>query len=232
MTKYNLHEMPNIKKDGKHRVYPKLERYRLMSSEQFIDSMWLQQHAIDKGVLTAVMMDMERILIQKLSMGYNVKIGGIGTFSLSLAFNDDKPTEFQENGENTELHENGDNAESGDNAENGDKMKYRRVVVSNVNFKADPNFLRELRYKTNCERASSGVRKIRKSKYTREERMARAMKMIERYGMFTLTDYAELNGLSRTAASAELRQVCANSSSPFTTRGRGTHIVWVRRESD
>lgn len=217
MTKYNLHEMPNIKKDGKHRVYPKLERYRLMSSEQFIDSMWLQQHAIDKGVLTAVMMDMERILIQKLSMGYNVKIGGIGTFSLSLAFNDDKPTEFQE---------------SGDNAESGDKMKYRRVVVSNVNFKADPNFLRELRYKTNCERASSGVRKIRKSKYTQEERMARAMKMIERYGMFTLTDYAELNGLSRTAASAELRQVCANSSSPFTTRGRGTHIVWVRRESD
>lgn len=223
MTKYNLHEMPNIKKDGKHRVYPKLERYRLMSSEQFIDSMWLQQHAIDKGVLTAVMMDMERILIQKLSMGYNVKIGGIGTFSLSLAFNDDKPTEFQENGENTE---------NGDSTESGDKMKYRRVVVSNVNFKADPNFLRELRYKTYCERASSGVRKIRKSKYTREERMARAMKMIERHGMFTLTDYAELNGLSRTVASAELRQVCANPSSPFTTRGRGTHIVWVRRESD
>lgn len=225
MTKYKLHEMPDMQNEGKHRVYPKLERYRLMSSEQFIESMWLQQHAIDKGVLTAVMMDIERILIQKLSMGYNVKIGGIGTFSLSLAFNDNKPTELEGD---SGCAENGGNAEKG-NTENGDKMKYRRVVVSNVNFKADPNFLKELRYKTTCERASTGVKKIRKNKYTLEERVARAVEVIEREGMITLTGYAELNDMGRTAASQELRRVCADPTSPITTRGRGVHKIWVKR---
>lgn len=217
MPKYKLHEMPDIKKDGKRRVYPKLERYQLMDSEQFIDSMWLQQHAIDRGVLTAVVMDMERVLIQKLSMGYNVKIGGIGTFSLSLAFNDDKPTELEE---------------KDGNVGNEDKMKYRRVVVNNVNFKADPNFLKELRYKTKCERESSGVKKVKKNKYTLEERVARAMEVIERDGFITLTSYAELNNLSRTIASEELRKVCADPSSQIMSRGRGTHVVWVKRRDD
>lgn len=228
MTKYNLHEMPNIKKDGKHRVYPKLERYRLMSSEQFIDSMWNQQHVIDKGVLTAVMMDMERILIQKLSMGYNVKIGGIGTFSLSLAFNDDKPTELDGDDGSAE---NGGNTENG-NTENGDKMKYRRVVVDNVNFKADPKFLKELRYKTKCERSESGVKEIKKNKYTLEERVARAVEVIERNGMITLSEYVWLNDISRTAASIELSHVCADPSSPIKARGNGNRRIWVRRVKD
>ena len=62
-------------------------------------------------------MDVEDMLVEMLSMGYNVNLEGLGTFSLSLGFEDDKPTEMQ-----------------GDD----DKMTYRKVGVRDVNFKASP----------------------------------------------------------------------------------------------
>ena len=55
-------------------------------------------------------------------MGYNVNLEGIGIFSFSLGFGDDKPTEMQ-------------------SAE--DKMTYRKVGVKNINFKASPEFVKE-----------------------------------------------------------------------------------------
>ena len=58
-------------------------------------------------------MDVADMLVNVLSMGYNVNLEGIGTFSLSLGFEDDKPTEMQ--GEE-------------------DKMAYRKVGVKDINF--------------------------------------------------------------------------------------------------
>lgn len=157
------------------------------------------------------MLDVADMLVEMLSMGYNVNIEGIGTFSLSLGFEDDKPTEMQSE---------------------DDKMTYRKVGVKDINFKASPEFLKSVKHKTDrdLERDMGGVKVIRKQLYSREERIARALEVIETNGLITLSDYACINNLSRTAASLELKEITADQTSPIDSKGSGSHKVWVKRK--
>ena len=146
-----------------------------------------------------------------LSMGYNVNLEGLGTFSLSLGFEDDKPTEMQTD---------------------DDMMKYRKVGVKNVNFNSSPEFVKAVKMETDCdlERVMSGVKVIRKQLYSKEERIARALSVLEKNAAITLGDYAYINDMSRTAASLELKEITQDPTSPIRSIGRGSHKVWVKRK--
>ena len=190
------------------RVYPKLDAYRLLDAEEFIEKMHSYDRAISPSVIRAVLMNLSDTLKRMLSQGYTVKVDELGTFSLSLDFDDDKPKVMQQA---------------------DDKMAYRHVTVKNVNFKVAPSLLKDLRYETELEREMSGVKVIKKQLFTLEQRIERALVVIERDGFIGLTDYAAINNLSRTSASQELKQICANPEGPLDTKGRGSHKVWVKR---
>ncbi|MDD6837922.1 MAG: hypothetical protein PUF04_12410, partial [bacterium] len=166
------------------------------------------ERAIPASIIKAVLSGLSDTLKRVLSEGYTVKIDELGVFSLSLDFADDKPKVMQEE---------------------NDKMAYRRVQVKNVNFKVDPQLLKQLQQDTDLERSMSGVKVIRKNLYTREERIQRALQFIETNGFIHLTEYASLNNLNRTAASLDLKQICSDPHSPITSSGRGSHKVWVKR---
>lgn len=208
MPKYKLQEMYDVRQTGERRVYPKLDAYRLLDAEEFIEKMHSYDRAISPSVIRAVLMNLSDTLKRMLSMGYTVKVDELGTFSLSLDFDDDKPKVMQQA---------------------DDKMAYRHVTVKNVNFKVDPSLLKDLRYETELEREMSGVKVIKKQLFTLEQRIERALAVIERDGFIGLTDYAAINNLSRTSASQELKQICANPDGPLDTKGRGSHKVWVKR---
>ena len=209
MPKYKLQEMPDVRQTGERRVYPKLDAYRLLDAEEFIEKMHSYDRAISPSVIRAVLMNLSDTLKRMLSQGYTVKVDELGTFSLSLDFDDDKPKVLQQA---------------------DDKMSYRHVTVKNVNFKVDPSLLKDLRYETDLEREMSGVKVIKKQLFTLEQRIERALAVIERDGFIGLTDYAAINNLSRTSASQELKMICANPDGPLDTKGRGSHKVWVKRK--
>ena len=208
MPKYKLQEMPDVRQTGARRVYPKLDAYRLLDAEEFIEKMHSYDRAISPSVIRAVLMNLSDTLKRMMSQGYTVKVDELGTFSLSLDFDDDKPKVMQQA---------------------DDKMAYRHVTVKNVNFKVAPSLLKDLRYETELEREMSGVKVIKKQLFTLEQRIERALVVIERDGFIGLTDYAAINNLSRTSASQELKQICANPEGPLDTKGRGSHKVWVKR---
>lgn len=209
MAKYKLQEMPDMDESGKRRVYPKMVINRTLDTKDFIEKMKLYRRAFSPSIIEGVVMDLEDMLVEVLSMGYNVKLGGIGAFSLSLGFEDEKPTEIQEE---------------------GDKMLYRKVGVKGVNFKVAPEMVKRIRRETDLERDMGGVTVLKKKLYTREERIARALQVIERNGYITLTDYAYINNLNRCTASKELREITSDKSSPIDGRGSGSHKVWVKRQ--
>lgn len=211
MAKYKLQEMSDVHHTGKRKVYPKMVVNRTLSRKEFIDKMQGYHRGISPSTTEAVLMDVEDMLVRMLSMGYNVNLEGLGTFSLSLAFEDDKPTEMQ-----------------GDD----DKMAYRKVGVRDVNFKASPDFIQSVKWETDpdLEREMSGVKLILKQKYTREERIARALDVIDENGFIGLTDYAYINNLSRTAASLELKEIDSDHDAPIHSVGQHSHKVWVRRK--
>ena len=209
MAKYKLQEMPDMDESGKRRVYPKMVINRTLDTKELIEKMKLYRRAFSPSIIEGVVTDLEDMLVEVLSMGYNVKLYGIGTFSLSLGFEDEKPTEIQEE---------------------GDKMLYRKVGVKGVNFKVAPEMVKRIRRETDLERDMGGVTVLKKKLYTREERIARALHVIERNGYITLTDYAYINNLNRCTASKELREITSDKSSPIDGRGSGSHKVWVKRQ--
>lgn len=208
MAKYKLQELPDMQGEGKRKVYPKMVINRTLNLEDLTEKMKSHHRAFSPSTIEAVVMDLEDMMVEVLSMGYNVKLDGIGTFSLSLGFEDEKPTEMQEE---------------------GDKMLYRKVGVKNVNFKVDPEMLLQLRKETDLEREMSGVKVIKKNLFSKEERIARALQVIERDGYITLTDYTHINNLCRTAASAELKEITSDANSPIDWRGNGSHKVWIKK---
>ena len=208
MAKYKLQELPDMQGEGKRKVYPKMVINRTLNLEDLTEKMKSHHRAFSPSTIEAVVMDLADMMVEVLSMGYNVKLDGIGTFSLSLGFEDEKPTEMQEE---------------------GDKMLYRKVGVKNVNFKVDPEMMKQLRKETDLEREMGGVKVIKKNLFSQEERIARALEVIERDGYITLTDYAHINNLSRTAASAELKEISNDANFPIDWRGNGSHKVWIKR---
>ena len=210
MTKYKLQEMPDVHNTGKRRVYPKMVTNRTLSRKEFVKMMQNYHRGISESTTEAVLTDVVDMLADMLSMGYNVNLEGFGTFSLSLGFEDDKPTEMQTD---------------------DDMMKYRKVGVKNVNFNSSPEFVKAVKMETDCdlEREMSGVKVIRKQLYSKEERIARALSVLEKNAAITLGDYAYINDMSRTAASLELKEITQDPTSPIRSIGRGSHKVWVKR---
>ena len=213
MAKYKLQEMSDMRDEGKRRVYPKMVTNRTLSRKEFIKRMQGYHRGVSESTTEAVLLDVADMLVEMLSMGYNVNLEGIGTFSLSLGFEDDKPTEMQSE---------------------EDKMTYRKVGVKDINFKASPEFVKEVKRETDrdLERDMGGVKVIRKQLYSKEERIARALEVIEANGLITLSDYAYINNLSRTAASLELKEIDSDQEAPIRSVGQHSHKVWVRRKKD
>ena len=211
MAKYKLQELTDMRNEGKRRVYPKIVTNRTLSRKEFIKRMQGYHRGISESTTEAVLLDVADMLVEMLSMGYNVNLEGIGTFSLSLGFEDDKPTEMQSE---------------------EDKMTYRKVGVKDINFKASPEFLKSVKQETDrdLERDMGGVKVIRKQLYSKEERIARALEVIEANGLITLSDYAYINNLSRTAASLELKEISHDETVPIRSVGQHSHKVWVRRK--
>lgn len=209
MAKYKLQELNDLRDEGKRRVYPKMVTNRTLSRKEFVKMMQNYHRGISESTTEAVLTDVVDMLTDMLSMGYNVNLEGFGTFSLS--FEDEKPREI---------------------LNPDDKMTYRKVGVKDINFKASPEFIKDVKRETDrdLERDMGGVKVIRKQLYSREERIARALEVIEKNGVLTLGDYASINNLSRTAASMELKELTNDKTSPIDSLGRGSHKVWVKRK--
>ncbi len=211
MAIYKLQEMPDVHNTGKKRVYPKLVTNRQLDTKEFIEKMHGHNRAISESTVSAVLMDVADYLGELLSMGYTVKLEGLGTFSLSLDFDDDKPREMQSD---------------------DDKMTYRKVTVKDVNYKASPELIKYLKRETDLERDMGGVSRLYKKKYPLEERIKRGLEWLEKNTFFTLQDYANMNNLSRTTASLELKKLTHGIDAPFDYIGRGSHKVWIKKVNE
>ena len=211
MFKYFLQEMNDVRNTGKRAVYPKMVINQTLGTEEFIDVLHDRLRTVDKGVLRGVISGIADSLVSLLSKGNNVTLDEIGTFSMSLKFLDDKPTEIQEE---------------------DDQMLYRRVGVKDLNFKISPKLIRDLQMNTRFERMMAGARELKKNLYTLEQRIENALAIIDEKGHITLGEYAKVNNLSRTTASKELAKITADPTMPIDYTGQASHKIWVRRKDE
>ena len=217
MAKYVLQELPEEMSDGKKIVYPKMQTYSLHDYETVIQHMHDYAGSFSEGMIRGVFDALVSVMKSWMPMGHNIKIDGLGVFSLTLGFDESSPSEKA----------------AIENADDNPKTKYRHVCIKGINFKPDPKLLLALNKEATFERSEANVQVAQKTKLSLEERLARAETIIEKNGFMTLYDYANATHQSRSVASKDLRQIVAYPTSGITTRGSHSHKVWIaKNESD
>ena len=214
MPKYILQELPGEMTDGKKIVFPKMQTYTLHDYETVIQHMRDYAGSFSEGTIRGVFDALVSVMKSWMPMGHNIKIDGLGVFSLTLGFDESSPSE------KAELKNTDDNP----------KNKYRHVCIKGVNFKPDQKLLQALNKEATFERGEADVHVPQKTKLSREERLARAKAIIDKNGFMTLYDYANATHQSRSVASKDLRKIVADPASGITTRGSHSHKVWVAKD--
>ena len=213
MAKYILKEMAEGMADGHKALYPKMQTYSLHDYETVIEHMRDYAGNISDGMIRAVFDALVSVMKSWMPMGHNIKIDGLGVFSLTLGFDESSPSE----------------KEALKNADDDPKTKYRHVCIKGINFKPDQKLLQALNKEATFERGEADVQVPQKTKLSREERLEKAKAIIVKNGFMTLYDYANTTHQSRSVASKDLRQIVADPNSGITTRGTHSHKVWVAK---
>ena len=165
------------------------------------------------GIIRAVFDALASTMQSWMPLGHNIKINGLGVFSLSLGFDSSTPSEEAI----------AKNKQDGEDP----KTKYRHVCIKDINFKPDPELLKEMNREATFDRVNTDVVVPQKSKYSREERLEKAKAIIDQHGFMTLNDYAIATGQCRASASSDLKRMVADANSGITTRGSYSHKVWI-----
>ena len=206
--------------EGKTVVYPKMQTYSLHDYEKVIHNMRVYANGIGEGIIRAVFDALAQTMATWMPLGHTMKIDGLGVFSLSLGFDTSTPSEKAE----LLKQEFDDDADP--------KLKYRHVCIKGINFKPDPELLKEMNRQATFDRVGVDVEVQKTSPYSRAERLATAKAIISSRGYMTLTDYALATGQSKSAASKDLKKMVADPDSGIITRGQHSHKIWIERTSD
>lgn len=202
MANYVVKELPTgMAGNRKKRVYPKMQVYTEFDYDKVIELINTYSPSFSKGTIRGVLDTLGVVMASCLPMGHTLKIDGVGVFSLSLQFSDNKE---------------------------GGETKYRHVEARGVNFKVDKTLVNEINKENNFEREDYVQPKS--SAYSRDERLQRAIQYISKHGFITLQDYANMNDLSRSSASRELAFFVKTPDSGIGIKGTGSHKVWVKKE--
>ena len=213
MANYVLQELPDEMTDGKKIVYPKMQTYSLHDYETVIKHIRTYAGSISEGIIRAVFDALASTMQSWMPLGHNIKIDGLGVFSLSLGFDTSTPSEEA-------ISKNEKDGEE-------PKTKYRHVCIKDINFRPDPELLKKMNHEATFDRVSTDVIVPQKNKFSRKERLEIAKTIISRHGYMTLSDYAIATGQCRASASNDLKRMVADADSGITTRGSHSHKVWI-----
>ena len=221
MPSYVLQEMSEEMGNGKKKVYPRMQTYSLHDFNTVVRHMHEYGGSFSEGTIRGVLDTLVTTMKSWMPLGHSIKIDGLGVFSLTLGFDTSTPSEAA-----------AAKKQKSSNADYEPKTKYRHVCIKGINFKPDPKLLQQMNQEATFERAETGVVVPRKPIDSRDERIRKALAVIDKQGYMTLSDYAIATSQTRSTASKDLRQLVSDPTTGITTRGSHSHKVWIRYVSD
>ena len=206
MAEYIKQEMSDLHGTGEKKVYYRMKRNLHFTHEQFLE--WLENADpfITKHV-ESVLKHITHQMAVAMALGHSVTIDGRGTFRAGIGLKRGKEMDGLDDGKPS--------------------LNAQSLQVTDVYFRPDKKLIRDTNY--NCTLTRGATRRIRKQKYTREERLARALEYLDNHATMNIAQYVSLTGLSRTAATLELQAFRNDPESGITYEGSRTHKVYVRR---
>ena len=207
MAKYIKQEFKSINNEGEASAYYRMETSRRVTMAEFVKELSTPGYGISEATAKQVLSQAATSLARLMAHGCAVTIDGIGTFKATVGVCEDKEQDAFVANEPLR------NAQS--------------IEVNGVHYRADKTLVKAVRSQCALERGKQS--RIKRSPYTLEERIGRAITYIEEHGYMRTRDYAELNGLSHSAANVELRKVRNEEASGIRAIGRGSSLIYVKR---
>ena len=220
MANYILQKLPEGMKEGEKVVYPRMQTYTLHDMETVLKHMHTYASNISEGTMRAVLEALTETMKTWMPLGHNIKIDGLGIFSLTLGFDTSTPSEKAISKGKGQT----------DNEKENPKTKYRHICIKGINFKPDAELLADMNHEATFDKVEADVVVPKKGTLSRDERLARAKAIINDNGFMTLSDYVRATGLSRTGASLDLKEMVADPAAGITTRGSHSHKIWIKRQ--
>ena len=207
MAQYIKREMPDLHQKGVGQVC-----YRLKSNGTVelgdLARRCARGTTFAEAEIKGVVMALIEEVVDRMANGHSVHIDGLGTLMARIGLWENAEPEVLD-GE-------------------GRKRNAQSLHVTGVSFRADKDFVRPL--DSRCKLEKGAVSRIRKSKYTEEQRLEKARRFLQEHTVMRLGDYYRMVGLSRTAASLELRKWERDVATGITSEGSYSAKVYVLRK--
>ena len=200
-------EVPDMLKTGNQKVFYRLKTERNIDFDEFVSRMAHPGSGISRGEAIRILLTASETLAGLLAEGYSVSLDEWGTFKATIGLEEGKEM---------------DTIDGTDSKRNA-----RSLRVDGVDFQVDKRLVRNVNRQCKLERA--GVARVRRSPYTKEERLQRAKDYLSEHGFMRVKHYMELTGLRHTTAANELRAFSDDLSTGITIMGRGSAKVYVRK---
>ena len=207
MAKYIKQEFKSINNEGEASAYYRMETSRRVTMAEFIKEISIPGHGISEATAMQVLNQAATSLARLMAHGCAVTIDGIGTFKATIGVCEDKEQDAF--------------------TENEPQRNAQSIEVNGVHYRADKALIKAVRSQCTLERGKQS--RIKRSPYTLEERIGRAIAFIEEHGYMRTRDYANLNELSLSTATVELRKVRKEESSGIKAIGRGSSLIYVKK---
>ena len=207
MAKYIKQEFKSINNEGEASAYYRMETSRRVTMAEFIKEISIPGYGISEATAVQVLSQTATSLARLMAHGCAVTIDGIGTFKATIGVCEDKEQDAF--------------------TENEPQRNAQSIEVNGVHYRADKALIKAVRSQCTLERGKQS--RIKRSPYTLEERISRAIAFIEEHGYMRTRDYAELNELSLSTATVELRKVRKEETSGIRAIGRGSSLIYVKK---
>ena len=206
MAQYIKKEMADMRQRGVKQVCYRLKSNGTVELEELAREC-ARGTTFAEGEIKGVVMTLLDGMVRNMTRGFSVHIDGLGTLTPKIGLREDAETEMLD-GE-------------------GAKRNARSLHVTGVSFRVDKDLVRRL--DSRCKLEKGSVSRIRKSKYTEEQRLEKARRFLQEHTVMRLGDYYRLVGLSRTTASLELRKWERDPATGITSEGSYSAKVYVLR---
>ena len=219
MAKYIKREMVDLNNPGQ-TIFTYRMKTLPMDNADFIEDC-ARNTTFSEPEIMGVLGAVADRLAQRMARGYSVTIEGLGTFKAQVGLSEDfKRKQRLAKLKGTQNEEGDDTAQRSRNA--------RSLEVTGVLWKPAKSLVRDTRSACRLERG--GEEPLRKSKYTYEERLARARAFMEKNTVMRVSDYARLTGLSHTKAAEELRSLDDAIGTGIASRGSRSSKVYFLKQ--
>ena len=207
MAQYIKREMPDLHGKGSKQVCYRLKSNGTVGLEELAREC-ARGTTFAEGEVKGMVMTLVEGMVRNMERGFSVHIDGLGTLTPKIGLREE--------------------AESEELDGEGPKRNARSLHVTGVSFRVDKGLVRTLYSK--CRLEKGAVSRIRRSKYTEEQRLEKAKAFLREHTVMRLGDYYRLVGLSRTAASLELRKWERDVATGITSEGSYSAKVYVLRK--